>query len=656
MRVTSAFYDRDGFLDAAPEATWPDGPGLFLDELDDLGSFSINVQADDPDLEDITDGSIIQFQLDGDDIWRGVLRRRTIRQVAADGAGRYTTLIGVGEVDRLDEMVVYPSGGLGKFPFSDVRNMDWTAPEFDDTGWDPAVVTPANYGQPDENFGLPEGMPDGDAEWIGAEDSSGSVDAGTWHLRGAGEAPSTRVRELWGAADDTFEAWLQGISSLKSGDTAYVGRTYAVELLVSEGPVQGAIRFTNLNNLKADALLSLLTPLDDTEDPVLHTDATWLVRPDGAPLGMNGGEILVNLFAEATARGEDPPAITFSATVDSNGDPWTIFEELSVPVGSTYLDVLRQMIDLEMCEFRMSPDAYELNLYNPGGAGDEVAYTLGDTNLTSLTFETAPALTTALLVRWGRGYTDVEDAGQVAAHGRRVAMLALGGVPSASVAVAQGGQVISELGEDRTKVLAGIDPESTGVEPYPHYPPGCSITSPLPGGSTSLQRVKAIALGMDAAGALTWEVRLNSALEEAGKRQQLMLKRLASGMVGGRTNASSTPYQPRPIQPRAPEPVKWCWPGPLIELVGGPNTFERAIRVRELRADLLTGSSSGDITIVLKKNGTTVATLIVAEGELQGYVPVAGVVFSQRPADVMTVEVTDAGTDAATLTVHVVYA
>lgn len=654
-RLTVEVYNRAGVLVASPEAWWLDA-GAFLDELHDTGSFSLNIQADDPDLGDIGDGMILQYLIDATPAWRGVLRRRTIREVAADEAGRYSTLIGFGEVNRLDEMVVYPAGGLGRFPFSDSRDFNWTAIEFDDSGWDAVVVTPANYGLSTENYGLPEGFPDGDAEWIWDEDSSGSVAAGTKYMRGSGTAASTRVREAWGASDDTFELWLQGISVLRSGDTAYVGKTSAVEMLVSSGAIQAAARVTNLNALKAGFLFSLLTPLDDSEAPTLHTDSTWLVKPGADPLGMNAGEILVQLFAEATARGEDPPAVTFTTALDSEGDAWTVYEELSVQVGATYWDVLRQMVDLGMCEFRMSPDAYELNLYNPGGAGTTVAYTLGDTNLTSLTFETVPALTTALLVRYGRGYTDTEDAGQVTTYGRRVSLLALGGVNAQATAEAQADAVIADFGEDRSQVSAGFDPEDQASEPYTLFRPGDSITCPTPAGGTSAQRVTACAPGLDEAGNLTWTIALNSVIEEAAKRQQVMLKRLANGSVGGRSNTSTVPIQPRPIQPRDPLVVDWSEPGPVVAQIGAAKTFERAIRVRELRVELLTASTTGDVTVELLKDGVTVATVTVLEGNLQGYTPVTDVVYSQRPANKMQPEVTAPGVGADTITISVVYA
>ena len=627
-----------------------------LDQLDNEGSFVLNVQADDPNLALISKGNLLRVWVDGAAVWTGLIERRKKRPIG-QGAQRFTTLMGSGWVKLLDRLLVYPPGGLGRFPFGDERVFDWTAAAFDDSGWDPVVVTPANYGTSSENYGLPEGFPDGAAEWIWDEDSSGSVAAGTKYLRGAGTAVSTRVRELWGASDDTFEAYLQGISVLRSNDTAYVGRTFAVELLVSSGAVQAAVRTTNLNALKAGQLLSLLTPLDDSEAPTLHTDDTWLVKPDGAPLGMNPGQILTILFAEAAARGELVPTVTFDDALDSNGNPWTIYEQLSVRIGDSVWDVLRQMVDLQMCEFRMSPDTFELNVYDADGAGGSSGLTLDSTNLTQLEFDDEDIAATKLLVRWERGFTDVEDTGLITAHGERGGFLALGGVRSETAAEAQGASVLSRIGQRTTQTRAAYDPATRATEPYGASgpEPGDSVTVPAIDGGTESQRVLEVEMSSDSTGLPVFTMGLNSLVLERAKRFEVTLRRLASGTLQGRSGTATIPYQPRPVQPREPLEESWSYANAVVLLIGVPKTFSRAIRTREMRVELGTASSSGDVTVDLLKNGTVVATVTVSSGDIQGYEPVE-VVYSQRPADVMRVEVTGAGTGAEDITITVVYA
>jgi hypothetical protein len=672
-RVGLAVYDRAGVLVAEPEAWWPDTAALFRDLLDDAGVFSFNVQADDPDVEAIEAGHVVVFSIDASPVWRGVIRKRVWREVADDEAGRYATFSGTGEVGRLDEAVVYPTGGLGRFPFSDDRAFNWTAPEFIDSAWQAAVETPANYGQTDENYGLPEGFPWGDAAWIWDQDSSGSVPGGVKYMRKAANVLNRGVYEAWSAADDRNEVWISGKSVLKSSDAPYDGRTTAVELYMTEDWVQVAARVENRNDLKAGFLFGIGQPKMN-EAPFVVTDDSWLIAPDGAPLGMTAGYIMDILLDEFEARGGVAPDRTWTTTLDSNGDPWTVYEEVTVQVmTTTYLDVLRQMVELEMCDFRMSPDGYELNLYNAGGAGELVAFSLDDTNLTSLTWDSVGAVSSALLVRWDRGYTDTDNDGLVSAHGRRESGLSLAGINAETTAQGQADRVITRLGNDRTEVAAGFDPASTADEPYTAFTPGDSLTVPLPDSmlgwndgvwndgnwnenatdGLSPQRVLAVGMGIDDVGHPVWDIHLANHIDEMAKRQQVMLKKLAAS-VGGRSTAGTVPYEPRPITPREPEPIVFSQDGGITVRESGRHTFTRAVRVREVRVDIAPASSSGDVVVVAKKNGTTFATVTVAAGRQESYVTTS-TVFDQR-ADVLTVETTSVGTGVESITVNVVYA
>ena len=673
-RVSLAVYTRAGVLVSEPETWWPEGQGIFLDELDDQGSFQFNVQADDPDVESIEAGHIVVVSIDASPVWRGVIRKRTWREVADDEAGRYATFTGTGEVGRLDEAVVYPEGGLGRYPFSDERAFNWTAIAFIDAAWQPAIVTPANYGTTSENYGLPEGFPWGGAEWIWDQDSSGTVPGGIKYMRKAVNVAEAGVFEAWSAADDRNEVWAAGKSILKSSDAPYDGRTTPVELYMTTGWVQFAARVENRNDLKAGFLFGVGKPLDDTFTPFALTDSTWLIAPDGAPLGMTAGYIMNILLDEFVARGGVSPTRTWTDTLDSNGDPWTVYEEITVQVmTTTYLDVLRQMVELEMCDFRMSPTGYELNLYNAGGAGDLVAFTLDNSNLTSLTWDTVPAVASALLVRWDRGYTDTQNAGLVSAHGRRESGLSLAGINAETTAETQAGQVITRHGNDRTEVAAGFDPAATTDEPYTMFGPGDSLTVPVPGqmlgwndgtwnegewnGSdegSSPQRVMAVGMGVDDVGNPVWDLHLADHIDELAKRQQVMLKKMAAS-VGGRSSSSTIPYEPRPIQPREPLEVDWSQAGVVTVSVGAKKSFARAIRIREFRMDLQ-GTITGTYTARLRKNGVAITGSDISRTSAGDSYVTLSTIVNQRPMDYIEAEITAIGGGATRITLTCVYA
>ena len=680
-RVSLAVYTRAGvqvastdFLGADGKPTWApagEGPPLY-DELDDKGSFGIKVQADAVDLDNVEAGHIFVVLLDAVPIWRGVIRQLRRQEIGIDNADAYTVLIGSGEVARLDELKVYPVGGLGRYPFSDERNFNWTAPEFDDGAWVAAVATAANYGATNENYGLPEGFPWGTASWIWDEDSSGTVPGGIKYMRKTTNVSETAVYEAWSAADDRNECWSDGTSILKSSDAPYDGRTTAVELYMTAGWATIAAKVENRNDLKAGLLFGIGKPLS-TDAPVVVTDTSWVVAPNGAELGMNPGAILTQLRTEGIARGETWPAVTFTAALDSNGVAWDTYEELTCQVGDSVWDVLKQMVDLEMCDFRMSPDGFELNVYNAGTAGSLVAYTLGSTNLTHLSWDITPSVATALLVRWGRGWTDVDHDGLVTANGRRTELLTLGGVWNETAAEIQAMQVIRKLGYDRVEISAGVQPEDATKEPYTLYTPGDLLTAPAPGtllgyndgtynsgnynedadGETPV-RVMAVGMGVDDTGQPTWDIHLNTHIEEQAKRQQIMLKKLAAGTAGGRSQAATLPYEPRPIQPREPEPVIFSQTGGAVIETSGPHTFTRAVRVRECHVEVSPASTSGDVVVAFKKNGTTFATVTVASGRGASY-QTASTIFVQR-ADILTVSTTSVGTGVESVTAKVVYA
>ena len=691
-RVSLAVYTRAGAQVATTDLVgadakarwWSEGAGLLLDELDDTGSFSVNVQADATDIDAIEAGHILVVSLDTVPIWRGVIRRSTRREIAEDEAGRYSTFVGTGEVGRLDEMVVYPTGGLGRFPFSDDVSFNWTHPSFDDSAWVAAVETPANYGQTNENYGLPEGFPWGDAEWIWDQDSSGTVPGGIKYMRLAVNVAEYGVYQAWSAADDRNEVWCSGKSILKSSDAPYDGRTTAVELVMTAGWAQLAAKVENRNDLKAGFLFGIGDPLDTTVTPFGLTSTSWVIAPDGATLGMNAGQImdicLDDYEDQLTAAGITPvagvnvPTRTWTSLLDSNGDPWTTYEELTVQAKTTtFLDVLRQMVELEMCDFRMSPTAFTLNLYNAGNAGTTVAYTLDSSNLTSLVWDTIPAVATSLLVRYDRGYTDVVNAGLVAAHGLRQSGLDLGGISAESTAESQAAQVIDRFGDDRSEIAAGVEPEDAASEPFSLYGPGDWISAPTPSSLTGWGygtwgegnwgeddedfpvRVMAVGMGVDEVGAPVWAVHLNTHIEEAEKRQQLLLKKLA-GSVGGRSTTTTIPYEPRPITPREPEPLLFSQDTDTgIEVrESGPHRFHRAVRIREVHVELSPTSSSGDVVVVAKKNGVTFATVTVTAGRLSSY-ETTSTVFQQR-SDVLTIATTSVGTGVLKITTKVVFA
>lgn len=139
---------------------------------------------------------------------------------------------GPGVLELLRQALVEYAGGVvpGAIP-SDERPFGWMAYDYDDSGW----TSPAPYSgglQKSPRFpaqrGLPESWVDGDAEWIGPEELSGSpygyqpIVTGHqaddyWYLRDHLVGGYSGLARLHIAADNEFLAYLNG-SQIAAGD------------------------------------------------------------------------------------------------------------------------------------------------------------------------------------------------------------------------------------------------------------------------------------------------------------------------------------------------------------------------------------------------------------------------------------------------------
>lgn len=146
---------------------------------------------------------------------------------------------------------------------------------------------------------------------------------------------------------------------------------------------------------------------------------------------------------------------------------------------------------------------------------------------------------THLLVRYGGGYTTIDDAAAVAAWGRKEGFLQLGGVSDRDQAERVALGVLAFLAAPRVTTTLGIEPTGTADEPYVDFLVGDSITAPAEDGSSSEQRVVSLTVSEDDNGEVTFANELNAPFllaEEAFNRQ---LKKLLGGALRGQTQAAN---------------------------------------------------------------------------------------------------------------------
>jgi hypothetical protein len=353
----------------------------FQDEAGDTGSFSLFVPVGEPyfDTDVLAIGDVVRIDVDTTPACAFEVERIRYEQIGDGELG--WTLTGPGTLAKWANAVVYPPLGVGRALFSDNRVWNFAAPELDDSLWDLAVVTEkACVGT---NFGLPELFIDPDAYWIwdrlvdGGIGEVGSVyaPAGDCYFRTTFEKVAYGWVEMWAAADDSFEAWVDGVQVL-TDPGYYRGNVRRAKFALDAGEHNVSIRGTNQNAAKA-GILNTVVEVDAAGlygDVICRTDATWkvLAYPDDPP-GFEPTRTLRILLAEAVARGGlAGMAVDFDDTEDSDGATVATVPEFTVPIGTSLYSVIRQMSDEGHLDFRMDASTLTLHAWVKGTAGGDV--------------------------------------------------------------------------------------------------------------------------------------------------------------------------------------------------------------------------------------------------------------------------------------------
>lgn len=366
--------------------------------ISDPGSGGLVVPNDDPIMATVDYGSIMRFSLGG--IVRQSATVEKIDRVWVDDseeAGQVATISGRGLVAEWDRALVYPDLGdttplatglpiqLGP-PRQDDRYYNWTASTgVDRTGWPNAVMTDPRYGHrdsPAQRFVRPDGWPDSTSEWIWDRSSTASVPVGDVYFGHAFEVHTTGRYQVWVAADDNYELWLDGIKIL-SRDGAYAGAAEHIEIDMDAGnPFHLlAARATNMYGY-AGLQVSVL-PVSTTGALGTYTTHTvggvgngWhVIGYPARPPGQTVGRAIRLEYLGAQRRGMLLDwALGFSETVDSAGQPWPYRSDLTCPVGISMLDMLNRWSQ-DQIDYSFSPGAKILRAWNIGTMGTAATWT-----------------------------------------------------------------------------------------------------------------------------------------------------------------------------------------------------------------------------------------------------------------------------------------
>jgi hypothetical protein len=560
----------------------------------DVGGGNLTIQKDQPGATELVGGRIIQTQQWNADtqayvnsfLWR--LEDTPKVTIAPTTGERVLTPAGRGVAQDFEAVQVDPHYGAGHIPWGDIRNFGWQAPELLDNGtglwpWGTPNVrlslgnTTAHppYGL----FGKPYGNPNPLAPWLwGQAPVNGADPKGFCYFRYRFTLTRAVDVTFYVTADDLFVAALDGVDivdfqtdgtgnaagvtywrkfHLGVGDHVFAAR---VENLASPGITENCGLFNMCATYGTSPHVTSPWHTTDTQE-MLFSTAGWaadssilwadpgvghghiqgwrsLAYPDLAP-GMSPGSILLILLTEAKARGELLGwTVTFSDTQDSAGTTWPEFvPEYNCRVGTTYAEVLKQLVDQGFIHWEVSPDALVLNVYAANhdfGAPAGATFTEGE-NIRQLTHGD----------KWGlardKALARTDDGYVRRGAGPRQMYLSIPDWTDAAKINSYLDQQIARTHDDSTNVALSFLPLTAATTPLVGFRPLQSITIPNPSGTPYTPRVTQCTIDENQVGPPNVTVQLESLVQSANKRISEVQDRTAPGAFNGRA-ASIAPY------------------------------------------------------------------------------------------------------------------
>lgn len=365
-------------------------------KANDVGTASFTTPGAPPAVD-----TIVGINAGGVRVFTGLVESAAQNDVASGEEADQTSTVRLESLLReWEDARVLPDFGAQEInrlgpPTQDTRFFDWSMNGIgtdDSADQDAPSITSSvgytsQYGTPAERFPMPDVWPAPKAKWMWST-SGATARAGYVFFRIPFLA-SGKI-QLWCCAYDYAEVWLDGVL-VATCDSAGVAAKFQITLLGS-----------NYHNLKIRAhngggkagVLAAVMPVEPSGlfgDPIVQSGGGWdtIAYPDRT-FRLNPGQVVRRLQYEARRRGvANIPgwALTFNASMDSAGRAWPDdTDPIAVQVGSTYLDVLRQMA-AALVDITTAKQGRVLNMYIKGlGTNASHASPLGvGTNIVSRT-------------------------------------------------------------------------------------------------------------------------------------------------------------------------------------------------------------------------------------------------------------------------------
>lgn len=343
--------------------------------VSETGSGKGKLPLDDATLDDITIGfDVVQAKPDGTNV-RGAFLVEQMDDHTLDEAGPgacYTQLSGRGVSAVMEWACIEPANGVNAMPVETERLFSWQSPQFDDSSWDAAVLSPA-ISKPKS---WPSWLYDRGLSIFGPSTTMVPAESpnGATFLRKTFTVASDTEFMIHATADNWGKIWIDGQMILQLGEyqTAAWRDTYTLRGKITAGEHTAAARVYNKGSDNAGGLRFLMSDADHWEDALVESDTSW-VALESATSGNPGptvGEAVRWALEEAQDRGcLEFVTPSFTDTHDTEGTAWSDGHEFSTSTGNNMLTWLEELAATDV-DWRVHPGTFELDMWVKGNQGD----------------------------------------------------------------------------------------------------------------------------------------------------------------------------------------------------------------------------------------------------------------------------------------------
>lgn len=463
----------------------------YQDVLTEAGSGAFMLHNEDPDAAVIQPRSIVKFHFLG--------AERFGARVGREGAtysddGILVTWSCLGLLGALlSDGILLPETGTTTSYTGD-RWFGWMADSFDDSSWSTSI-SGYQYGDSvnlsASRLGHPVEWPDPGAYWIRSGTSPGS---GTQLFRSTVTLTADDVCRIYTSVDESITVYFDG-EELYHRDYDEVGFTemqvydlgivkagthqIAIYMRVKATPIKGdgldAVMFTMMNVDASNAPSTVLRRSD------LTNWKQYTTTTDGDRPGMPRAAAIRTMVLEAQARGVgqlSQVTLGFTATTDSNSQPWDDQVVMSFPVMKATLDEIAFTLAEATIDLWFDAATMTLHAYKRKGSDKSltVAVTRGVNVIEGEQSTKELAVVNDLYGQLSDGtFVKSEDSASITAYGRVERGVSIGATTRGS-----GQALLAKVLTDLVAPVTTLEAphELVGAVPYTDYVLGDTISAP----------------------------------------------------------------------------------------------------------------------------------------------------------------------------------